>query len=1162
MNSSRLSAFCDRALEAGWLLGVTITPVFFNVYSSRVFEPDKLTTLRALATVMAVLWLVRLLEELHQREAPLRFSWRTPMVLPALLTMVIYLISSAFSLVPYTSIIGSYQRLQGTYTLFGYLVLFFALITSLRTRTQLARLITVLILNSLPVSLYGIIQHNGLDPLPWAGDVKSRVASNMGNAIFVAAYLIMIVPLTAGRIVQSFNDILSREEARVSDILRASGYIFLLAVQLLTIWYSQSRGPWLGIVAAVFLFPYLALIMLQRRAKADDPNATGGFKDILKGLGFGVGSLTLAGVLAGLPFLLIKSSIAVYIGGGLAALVFGGTWLYFIVERKGWRWLWIGWGTIGLTIALGMVLINVPGPLQTHVRKVKALRRLTTITQLQGGTGKVRALIWQGTLKMITPHAPIKFPDGSVDRFNAIRLLVGYGPESMYVAYNSFYPPELGHYESRTASPDRSHNETLDSLAITGVLGLGIYLFTFLSFFYWGLHWLGLLETKKQLWLYLGLNAGIALIFYLIAWQVEGAYLFAVAIPLGILVGTMVYLTIEAFRILFQKSTDAEIARGMHPHTILIISLLAAIIGHFVEINFGIAIAATRTTFWAFTGLLVALGLEWVPGSHPVAQAADIAKKRQPRTSRSRQHRRPSRARRTKQTMIAPWLAAVLALSLAATFLLSTLAFDFINNPERLTDAGDIFVNSLTMKYQPEKTKAYGALMVFIFTWVLFGVVGLSEFDREGLFDDDRTKRWWTAIAIYAAISLIGLLLFGTALAGHQARLTQAPVDNTSIEALMRDIVNIADTLSELLLRYYRLIFTLLVLIALSLLWENPIPQSWGEFWSPIVLIILLAVAGRYMILAYCYNPIRADIIYKQGGVFAGSNDANQKQIGIAHYEKALEYTPREDYYNLFLGKAYLEMGQSLPPETPPEQQDAILKKTEGVLMHARVLNPLNTDHSANLARFYKSWATRVRAEMRTEGLTDAQKTALNSQYKTLLQQSLENYKIALMLSPHNPIIWNELAQLYGVDYEDTLKFQETISKSLEVDVAFEQTWMLLGDMRSSQGDLAGATEAYKKSLEINNNCTVRRVLGTLQAQQALWEDAIATLNETIEKCPKFRELWDVYRVLTIAYANQGQAPEALQAAAQALEMAPENQKPVVQQLIDQLQQQLAPEEP
>ncbi len=63
MNSSRLSQFCDRALEAGWLLAVLITPVFFNVYSSRVFEPDKLTTLRALAVVMAVLWLTRLVDE-------------------------------------------------------------------------------------------------------------------------------------------------------------------------------------------------------------------------------------------------------------------------------------------------------------------------------------------------------------------------------------------------------------------------------------------------------------------------------------------------------------------------------------------------------------------------------------------------------------------------------------------------------------------------------------------------------------------------------------------------------------------------------------------------------------------------------------------------------------------------------------------------------------------------------------------------------------------------------------------------------------------------------------------------------------------------------------------------------------------------------------------
>ena len=1177
--SSRLSAFCDRALEAGWLLGVTITPVFFNVYSSRVFEPDKLTTLRVLATVMAVLWLVRLFEEMMRKQKPLRFSWRTPMVLPAVATMVIYLISSAFSLVPYTSFVGSYQRLQGTYTLFGYLVLFFALITSLRTRAQLTRLVTVLILNSLPISLYGIIQHNGLDPLPWAGDVTTRVASNMGNAIFVAAYLIMIVPLTAARIIQSFNDILSQEEARVSDILRASSYIFIIAVQLLTIWYSRSRGPWLGIVAIAVIFPYLALIMLQRRALTESQATSKGWQDILKGVGFGLGILGLAGGLAGLAVLVLKGGAGVYVGGGLAVLVFGGAWLYCIVERKGWRWLWIGWGTVGLAVAIGLLLINVPGPLQTQVRSVEALRRLTTITELQTGTGKVRGLIWQGAVEIITPHAPLRFPDGNEDRFNAIRLLVGYGPESMYVAYNSFYPPELGHYESRTASPDRSHNETLDSIIITGVLGLIVYLFTFVSFFYWGLRWLGLLKTRRQLWLYLGLMAGISVVFFIIAWQLEGAYLFAVAIPLGVLVGTMVYVTGEAFLAQFivrsaDRTTDIpegeQTPQTLHPHALLIIGLLAGVIAHFVEINFGIAIASTRTTFWAFAGLLVALGLEWVPGILPSRDQVRLTTPQaaaQKPSSKAKPKRR-SRTTRTryKQSGLPTWLAAVLALSFMATFLLGTLAFDFINNPERLTNASEIFANSLTMKHQPEKTRAYGALMLFVFTWVMFGVVGLSEFDREGMFDEERVTRqraarWGTAIAVYAFVSLMGLLIFGNMLAGHQANLTRSTIDQTSLGNLIRDFVGIADNLASLLLRYYGLIFTLMALTGLVLLWEEPLPREWGEVWSPVIFVGVLLLSIVVLIVPAGYNLIRADIIYKQGGVFANSNSANEKQIGIAHYEKALEYAPREDYYYLFLGKTYLELTQGLPAETPPEQREALFGQTEEILTRAREINPLNTDHSANLARFYKSWAARVAAERRAPDLTPEQQTALTDQHEALLKLSEENYEIALTLSPNNPIIWNELAQLYAIDFGDDLRFRQTISTSLEVDDWFEQTWMLLGDMRSSQGDLAGAVEAYQKSLEIRNNCTVRRVLGTLLAQQNLWAEAAASLEEAVEKCPQSSELWDIYRVQAIAYANLGHVDLALQAASLALSAAPEAQKSSIEQLIAQLQGQSAPEE-
>ena len=36
---TRIAVFCDKLLEAGWLAALIVTPLFFNVYSSRVFEP-------------------------------------------------------------------------------------------------------------------------------------------------------------------------------------------------------------------------------------------------------------------------------------------------------------------------------------------------------------------------------------------------------------------------------------------------------------------------------------------------------------------------------------------------------------------------------------------------------------------------------------------------------------------------------------------------------------------------------------------------------------------------------------------------------------------------------------------------------------------------------------------------------------------------------------------------------------------------------------------------------------------------------------------------------------------------------------------------------------------------------------------------------------------
>ena len=78
--------------------------------------------------------------------------------------------------------------------------------------------------------------------------------------------------------------------------------------------------------------------------------------------------------------------------------------------------------------------------------------------------------------------------------------------------------------------------------------------------------------------------------------------------------------------------------------------------------------------------------------------------------------------------------------------------------------------------------------------------------------------------------------------------------------------------------------------------------------------------------------------------------------------------------------------------------REAVLGETEKVLMEARELNPLNTDHSANLARMYHRWAN--------SASDDATR-------QELLRRASENYAIATSLSPQNAILWNEWATLY-----------------------------------------------------------------------------------------------------------------------------------------------------
>ena len=101
--NSKLARWCDGFLEAGWLVALIVTPLFFNIHSERVFEPDKLTLLRSIATLMLLVWAVRFIDQKGWQDLSwLKWNsansvWRKPLALPILGVVLVYLISNAFS---------------------------------------------------------------------------------------------------------------------------------------------------------------------------------------------------------------------------------------------------------------------------------------------------------------------------------------------------------------------------------------------------------------------------------------------------------------------------------------------------------------------------------------------------------------------------------------------------------------------------------------------------------------------------------------------------------------------------------------------------------------------------------------------------------------------------------------------------------------------------------------------------------------------------------------------------------------------------------------------------------------------------------------------------------------------------------------------------------
>ena len=1099
MRHTKIQHYCESVIEAGWLAALIIAPLFFNTYSSRVFEPDKISLIRSISLVMLLAYLVKVLDggrlwlpaaaratqggnhvpaasadEQPSFEWRLRSLWRQPLLLPVLLLAVAYALSTLLSISPAVSWWGSYHRLQGAYTFFSYLIIALLTAAHLRQPAQLRRLQHTIIVTSLPVSVYGIFQHFGKDPLPWGQDVSARIASSAGNPIFLAAHLIMAFFLTLERAfscfayllkdpVQPHGDAHPEEELQtpaadnsLSGVLSGGSYLFVLVVQLLAIFWSQSRGPWLGLASGTYIFVLLLLTGMRPR------------------------------------------------------------------NYRAWTAAWAGLGAAGLIL---LILLNTTA-LGQSFRHVPVWGRLTTMLESATGTGRVRVLIWEGTAAMISPHQPLTYPDGSEDSINPLRPLIGYGPETLWMAFNRFYPPELAQWESRNASPDRAHNETWDSLAMTGVVGLLAATLLFLSIFFWALRWLGLIRSRRDVILFFSLliGGGVILSLLFLSLGVSVGFL-GVNWPTGLILGLIAYVTLAVF---LQPESSTE--QTHRPRQLLLVASLSAVIAHYVEIHLGIAIASTRIYFWILVALMLAIGMRWFlpdafgTGDASTGQPAPDGRQNLNSVNRKTSTRaQPRRGRRQARSSAINWNSGLPATILPDILVMLTLVFLFTFNLPGRSNLFSILFAGLGASAQASTTGSLtDILWVVVFTLMIATGLGASSAAfilpteqpgqrgnagastirrRDKAANRDNSvgsgRLLARTAALYALVLLAAWLIYGLV---HAARLRPGARTGSVAEQL--------DHIAGHYSLYAWIVVLWCLLAGVVLAWRQlaDARRAWlGRGLTTAGAGILLAVVVFFVIGGVNIAQVRADVFYKQGQSFdTGGAWVESSDL----YRRALAVRPTEDYYMLFLGRSLLERAAQAPREgssalpAEPSLQDILNLDADGiarlsladvlsaagaVLQKAQETNPLNTDHTANLARLHRRWATLS---------LDPQKRMQR------LELSLQYYDAALSLSPNVAHLWNERGQVLVL----TDRFDEaeaSFQQSLTLDDRFENTYAFLAELYSQQNASEKLSRILEQGLQkLPNSLALLTHKASEQSKAGDLDGAYVTVLETFENHP------------------------------------------------------------
>lgn len=355
---------------------VFVLPLAFTPSTYISFEPVKLAVLRILSVLLIAAIILK-----RASGEPMRIE-HSRLTLPIVFLSLLLIISTAFSLNLHTSLWGELYRYEGLVTSLNYFFLFYVGLNFLRSEERVKALLKIWLLAATLVGAYGLLQHFGIDFLPWdtASMDVSRSFSTFGNAVFLGAYLVLTIPLALALAFSMRSS--SARERSLTWLLPLLVSLFLVIVLV----FTYSRG-------AVVSF--------------------------------------------------------------LVAVVATAAVLYFS-DKRNLR----AYATLALVLFLAAALAL---GLSSYIEGKSPLASLRIGT---GGSIDTRILLWQASIEAIRE-----------------RPLLGYGPDSFKLVFPSFRPQRWFSAVREVATPDKAHNEPLQTAVGGGLFGLMAYLWVMITYF-------------------------------------------------------------------------------------------------------------------------------------------------------------------------------------------------------------------------------------------------------------------------------------------------------------------------------------------------------------------------------------------------------------------------------------------------------------------------------------------------------------------------------------------------------------------------------------------------------------------------------------------------------------------------------------------------------